>query len=470
MAFQDILHKDLSLVQQSGLFDADWYLKTYPDVGQSSLEPLRHFLSYGTLFLRDPGPDFSCSFHRHLHGQAALAGGNALLHHLKNPNASGRGEEALHAAHELAVLGRTELALRLARHHVPVDLVATLASLEMVTALQGGDLAGWSAALNQYLASYGQSALRCDRSGDRAGAASDDVFAQFHPATPLPFVTDGPLISVLMPVFNAATTLGFAVNSILQQSWHNLELLVVDDNSHDDSWQLLQAMSARDPRIRLMHCNRNVGPYVAKTLALGAARGTYVTGQDSDDWAHPQRLEHHMAAHLAQTKRLPLSLGWGLRLGIDGAPTHISRARTELSQDGFVRRSPVSCLLETDFLRQRLGGWDSVRFGADSELLLRAEHHLGHKLQELPIISLLCRDAPGNLSNDITHGTRVKGGKLSTTRRDYIAGIRAWLQTQPPGAVAPMPLPHIPRYYPVPAIMTVPDADIHSVMAEQRWR
>jgi Glycosyl transferase family 2 len=461
MPFQSVSAEDRALVQSSGLFDAQWYLRSYPDVGISEYEPLTHFLTYGTLLLRDPGPEFSSRFYSHLHGKAALSGGNALLHRLKNPKAKGHGENVLLGAHDLAVLGRCNLALALAHRHMPQDLLPTLASLKMAEALQQGDLARWLAALNGYLASYGQSALCCDSFGD-------DVFSQIR-ATAQTTVSDGPLISVLMPVFNAAQTLGYAVDSILGQSWRNLELLVVDDASQDDSWPRLQAIAARDPRLKLMRTTRNVGPYVAKTLALRAARGAYITGHDSDDWAHPHRLERHMAAHQAQSTALPLSLTWGLRLGPDGAPTHISQARTDLSQDGFVRRVPVSCLFEAAFLHQRLGAWDSVRFGADTELLMRAEHQLGVRLRELPVIGMLCRDAPGSLSNDALHGTRLQGNRLSPTRRDYLAAIRRWLQSQPASLAPALPLPHSPRHYPAPAIMLVPDDDIRHVLEHQNW-
>lgn len=461
MPLQNLSLDDRALVQASGLFDAEWYLRSYPDARASHYDPLDHFLTYGTLMHRDPGPDFSTRFHVHLHGKATLAGSNPLVHHLRNPGSSVRTENTLLGAYELAVLGRSDLALDLANRHLPEDLAPSLASLRMIAALQQGDRTGWLGELNAYLATYGQEAL--------AGVGfGHDIFPQLR-SDRTPAVSEGPLISVLMTVFNAAGTLGYAVNSILQQSWRNLELLVVDDASQDDSWVRLQALAKQDPRIRLMRAARNVGPFVAKTMALGAARGSYVTGHDSDDFAHPQRLERHLAAHRAQASGLPLSLTWGIRLSPDGAPTHISSARTVLSQDGFVRRVPISCLFETDFLRHRLGAWDNVRFGGDTELLLRAEHLLGVKLRELPIVSMLCRDEMGSLSNDPLHGTRMMGSQLSPTRQAYLSGIRNWLQLQPANSLPVLSFPHFPRHFPAPEAMLVPEEDIRVALANQHW-
>ena len=56
-----------------------------------------------------------------------------------------------------------------------------------------------------------------------------------------------------MPVRNAALSLEKAVRSILAQSWQNLELIAVDDNSEDDSWRILQALTEEDPRLKLHH-------------------------------------------------------------------------------------------------------------------------------------------------------------------------------------------------------------------------
>ncbi len=447
MALVTTANGDAARIAASGLFDADWYAAAYPDVRSSGLDPLAHYLAYGARLNRDPGPAFSARFHLHLHGTRKVGPRGALLHHLANPGDSGVAELVLRAAHALADEGRFDMALRLAGQRLPADLRPALASLHLRRAADLGAEVDWITALNGYLATFGQSALAL-------APGAGELLSRLRPAAPVAPVTEGPLVTVLMPVFNAEATLRFAVASILGQSWRNLELLAVDDASTDGSWAILQEMAAQDPRLRPLRLTRNCGPYVAKTLALEVARGAWITGQDADDWSHPQRIERQMAGQ--GPRPTPVSLAWGLRLTPQGRPSHISRARRETSSDGFTRRVPISALFDAGFLRQRLGAWDSVRFGADTNLLLLAEHILRRPNQEEPLIAMLCRDAPDSLSNDPLHGTRASGGGFSDTRRSYLDGFRAWLATQSPDGDLALPFPHLPRRFPVPPAMHIP--------------
>ena len=115
-------------------------------------------------------------------------------------------------------------------------------------------------------------------------------------------------------------------------------------------------------------------------------------------------------------------------------------------------------MFDATFLRQKLGGWDSVRFGADTEILERAAHVLGRNVIEKPVIGLLCRDTPESLSNDRTHGTRTRNGRISDSRREYLRMARSWLDEQVPGASLVLPFPHLPRRFPAPEPMLVPES------------
>lgn len=449
------LHKDREAVLASGLFDADWYRERYPDVQMAAQEPIDHFLTLGTILDRDPGPEFSTQLYLHLHGRKKLAGRNALVFHLEQPEDSGVVDLVLRGAHQLAAQGQVSRARRLAAQILSDADQAALASLDMIEALSQGNYQGWTAVLNRYLAGFGQSPVKLK-------SAQQDVFPQLAPAVSHVPVAEGPLISVLMPVFNAAQTLEYAVRSILHQSWRNLELIAVDDASTDASWDILQRLAAQDGRVKPTRLPANSGPYVAKTIALGLARGKWTTGQDADDWSLPQRLEQHFAAAVAEDD--PVSLTWGLRLTPDGTPSHIARMHVETSCDGFARRVPIGALFSTDFLRDKLGAWDCVRFGADTELLLRAAHVLGKPLVEKPLISMLCRDDTNSLSNDAVHGTRARNGGVSDSRRAYVAAIRSWLKTLAPDADVRLPFPHLPRKFPAPEPMLIADSTLETVV------
>src|ERR1700761_204383 len=99
-----------------------------------------------------------------------------------------------------------------------------------------------------------------------------------------------PLVSVLMPVFNAQRYVAAAVNSILDQTLGDFELIIVDDGSTDQSTAILRRLAGRDGRIRLIS-RPNTGYVVALNEALDAARGEFLARMDADDVSLPQRFE-----------------------------------------------------------------------------------------------------------------------------------------------------------------------------------
>ena len=98
-----------------------------------------------------------------------------------------------------------------------------------------------------------------------------------------------PLVSVIMPVRNAEAFLAEAVSSILEQSWQNLELIIVDDASTDKSREVVRDFS--DPRIRLLKNERHSGVAASTNLGIADSRGDYIALMDADDISLPERLE-----------------------------------------------------------------------------------------------------------------------------------------------------------------------------------
>ena len=105
----------------------------------------------------------------------------------------------------------------------------------------------------------------------------------------LPAKSGGPLVSVVMPVFNRATLVGDAIRSVLAQSHARLELLVCDDASTDKSIAAIQAIG--DARLHLLSHRTNRGAAAARNTALAQAKGKYVAYLDSDNLWHPRFLE-----------------------------------------------------------------------------------------------------------------------------------------------------------------------------------
>ena len=102
--------------------------------------------------------------------------------------------------------------------------------------------------------------------------------------------TEKALISVIIPIYNRADVLHRSVESILNQSYQNFELLLIDDGSTDRSYALCLDYAKKDPRIRVFH-KENGGVSSARNMGLMNCRGDYIYFLDSDDIASPHTLE-----------------------------------------------------------------------------------------------------------------------------------------------------------------------------------
>lgn len=99
-----------------------------------------------------------------------------------------------------------------------------------------------------------------------------------------------PKISIVMPVYNAASSVSRMIESILSQTFKNWELLAVDDGSADESGRILDSYSVRDARVRVLH-RANGGVSSARQLGLDNAVGEYVIHADADDFVEPEMLQ-----------------------------------------------------------------------------------------------------------------------------------------------------------------------------------
>lgn len=98
------------------------------------------------------------------------------------------------------------------------------------------------------------------------------------------------LVTVLLPCYNAQAFLRPALDSVLGQTYANLEILAVDDGSKDDTAQILAACAARDPRIRLEPNDRNRGLIYTLNRGVELASGSLIARMDADDIAMPERI------------------------------------------------------------------------------------------------------------------------------------------------------------------------------------
>jgi glycosyltransferase involved in cell wall biosynthesis len=231
------------------------------------------------------------------------------------------------------------------------------------------------------------------------------------------------LITVLMPVYNARATLRKAVQSILDQTWKRLELILLDDCSTDDSLAIARELARQDPRIRVVALEENRGPYVAKNIGLRSAQGDYVTVHDADDWAFPTRLAYQIAPLLAQAEgALKVTMGLTLRMDKGGRFTRFQPLNW-VTEDGAMRWCFPSPLFERCYFDDKLEAWDSFRVGADAEIVQRIRRFEPEAIRVLNCPVMIQLDGAGSLTKSEVYFNDERGE--SPARAAY---REAWAQ------------------------------------------
>lgn len=99
-----------------------------------------------------------------------------------------------------------------------------------------------------------------------------------------------PLVTIYIPTYNRVELLKRAVDSVLKQSYKNIELIIVDDCSPDNTIQFLKELAKKDSRIKYFQNNKNSGACVSRNKAIMEAKGEFITGLDDDDYFLPNRI------------------------------------------------------------------------------------------------------------------------------------------------------------------------------------
>ena len=99
-----------------------------------------------------------------------------------------------------------------------------------------------------------------------------------------------PLVSIVIPVYNVSRYLAQCLESVIHQSYHNIEIIIIDDGSTDGSGSLCDSFARSDDRIRVFH-TENRGLASARNLGMEKCTGSYLMFIDSDDWIELHTVE-----------------------------------------------------------------------------------------------------------------------------------------------------------------------------------
>lgn len=158
------------------------------------------------------------------------------------------------------------------------------------------------------------------------------------------------LVSVVMPVYNTAHTVGSSMRSVMGQSFSDWELLVVDDASTDESWEQIERTGSTDDRIRTFRSMRQLGAAGARNCAIAHASGQYIAFLDSDDMWLPHKLERQLRVFTLTHAPLTYTSYYKIAADYDGEASrwqHNSRivyAPAGLTYRQLLRENRIGCL------------------------------------------------------------------------------------------------------------------------------
>lgn len=166
-----------------------------------------------------------------------------------------------------------------------------------------------------------------------------------------------PVVSVIVPAYNAEAFIDQTLNSVLSQTYKNIEVLVVDDGSQDRTAEIVKSIAQKDHRVILLQ-QSNTGVAAARNLAIQKSRGEYIAPLDADDIWYPQKIEKQVQCMLQAELCVGLVYTWSVYIDEEGIPTgeyvDINRegdVYIELLYENFIGNASAPLIRRTCFER-----------------------------------------------------------------------------------------------------------------------
>ena len=198
-----------------------------------------------------------------------------------------------------------------------------------------------------------------------------------------------PLVSVIVPIFNGARFIAECLNSVVRQSYTNLEILVIDDGSLDNSVEVVNSFISKHPKSAIrLYCQTNGGSSAARNTGLINAKGEYVAFLDADDFWFPNKVEKHIFEMIRTKCKVVGSLmrygnSNSRMFGICGEDCSNRQADIKL---GILMPVVLSSLIFESQLVAKVSGFDEqLRFSQDLDLLARCAQLTEIRVLTLPL-------------------------------------------------------------------------------------
>jgi glycosyltransferase involved in cell wall biosynthesis len=320
------LYASLRDVRNSELFDSDYYRTTYPDVPESGLDPATHFLVHGWKEYRNPSTAFDTAFYLSENPDIAIRRVNPLLHYLRHGRQEGRQIRKVRLAdardNGFSDHGPEDTILR---REVRQSGPGPRRLIRQKLSRLGTIFSALRPALSFYQGSPLLAIRRVAGVFRREGIGGIVRRAYMLTGRPLvggefsstnlygdvrPLAADfRPLVSVIVPNYNHAPYLAQRLDSIYRQTYSNLEVILLDDCSSDDSLQVLRDYAARYPKRTICHFNavNSGGVFNQWKKGLELAKGELIWIAESDDYCSDSFLEEMVRCFQTEGVKLAFS-------------------------------------------------------------------------------------------------------------------------------------------------------------------
>lgn len=428
-------------------FNADWYLQAYPDIAAAGVDPQKHFLDFGwhegrwpngfgvveldfeiwsSDFPNKPKEKLSKIVHREVSPASGLAAwflcrwlaswGKWEEAHKYVPQMLSDADSLFYIRHQGPYLLAFNVFLHLKQYEKAKALLNAKSWPDTNDKLLARSMLVSGKPkiehINKVFKKYDLESIStqdgCSLNSLRCGNNVAAIKSKFSL----------PLVSVIIPCFNAQTTLPVALKSICAQTYEKLEIIVVNDASTDSSGNVVKEFMKKDCRIKYIALSENSGAYAARNTGLSKAKGSLITTHDADDWSHPEKIALQVQALLDNKKAVACISHW---VRCD-EKLNFERWRME---DGWIYRN-ISSLMFRKKVHRKLGYWDNVSVNADTELLNRIVRVFGPSkiLDVLPRVPLAFgRVDTGSLTQSSTTHLRTQFRGL---RKEYIESADKW--------------------------------------------
>lgn len=236
-----------------------------------------------------------------------------------------------------------------------------------------------------------------------------------------------PLISVIIPAYNAEAFIRRTLNSVLSQTYTNLEVLVIDDGSSDRTVEIVEEMAVGDRRIHLLQ-QPNSGVAAARNLGIKQAKGEFIAPIDADDIWYPQNIEKQVHCFLNSDTSVGLVYSWSVDIDEQDIPTGEFRAATiegnvyqTLICHNFLGNASAS-LIRRNCL-ERVGGYNeqlkllNAQGCEDWDLYLRIAEN--YEFQAVPEFLIGYRKTASSMSGDFHKMARSHALMLQSARQQH---------------------------------------------------